>query len=58
MVLVIYYASAIAIGVILSIVIEAVSDKRRTRSMKSKHTISHEHIMECIGFQYDVKAKD
>ena len=56
--LIIYYTSAIAIGVILSIVIEAVSDKRRTRGMKSKHTISHDHIMECIGFQSDVEAKD
>lgn len=56
--LIIYYTSAIAIGVILSIVIEAVLDKRRAQSMKSRHTISHEHIMECIGFKSDVGAKD
>lgn len=56
--IILYYSSAFAIGVILSVVIDVISNKWKTRKMKSNNTISHEHIMECIGFQSDIEAKD
>ena len=56
--IILYYSSAIVIGVILSLVIDAIYNRLKTCKMKSNNTISHEHIMECIGFQSDIEAKD
>lgn len=53
-----HYSSAIVIGAVLSVIIDVISNKWKTRKMKSNNTISHEHIMECIGFQSDIEAKD